>query len=148
MICPELDKLIEKRIDVLYSFELESGEKALRWCQGKVLEVLIEKKKPTVFVHWDPMPDVEGKENSNEETEQVLLPSKWNKNVEGAWRMDINVHVGNVVKNDSRSERNSDIRVESDAEMSESLSEPDMEEEPYESETSNNDDESDSDSKQ
>ena len=33
--CPELDELINKRIDVLYSFQLDSGEKALRWCQGK-----------------------------------------------------------------------------------------------------------------
>jgi hypothetical protein len=125
LICPELDELIEKRIDVLYSFELDLGEKTLRWCQCKVLEVLIEKKKPIVLVHWDPMPDVEGKENSSEETEQVLLPSKWNKNVVGAWRMDINVYVGNVEKNDKRSESNSDIRDESDVEISDSLSEPD-----------------------
>ncbi len=27
--CPELDELIDKRIDVLYSFQLGSGEKAL-----------------------------------------------------------------------------------------------------------------------
>jgi hypothetical protein len=146
LICPELDELIEKRIDVLYSFELESGEKELCWCQGKVLEVLIEKKKPTVLVHWDPMPDVEGKENSSEETEQVLLPSKWNKNVEGTWRMDINVNVGNVEKNDKKSESNSDIGVESDAEISDSLSEPDTEEEPSKSETDINDDDSVSDS--
>jgi hypothetical protein len=27
--CPELDELVDKRIDVLYSFQLGSGEKAL-----------------------------------------------------------------------------------------------------------------------
>jgi len=37
------------------------------------------------------MPDVDGKENSIEETQQQLPQSKWNKDVEGAWRLDINV---------------------------------------------------------
>ncbi len=78
---------------MLYSFVLGSGEKELRWCQGKVIKVLPEAKRPTVVVHWDPMPDVEGKENLSEETQQVLTPRKWNKNVEGAWRMDINVGI-------------------------------------------------------
>ena len=64
LYCPELDELMDKRIDVLYSFQFGSGEKALRWCQGKVIKILMEKTKPTVVVHWDPMPDVEGKENS------------------------------------------------------------------------------------
>jgi hypothetical protein len=27
--CPELDELMDKRIDVLYSFQLSSGEKAI-----------------------------------------------------------------------------------------------------------------------
>ena len=30
LYCPELDELINKRIDVLYSFQLDSGEKVLR----------------------------------------------------------------------------------------------------------------------
>jgi hypothetical protein len=29
LYCPELDELMDKRIDVLYSFQLGSGEKAL-----------------------------------------------------------------------------------------------------------------------
>jgi hypothetical protein len=74
LYCPELDELMDKRIDVLYSFQLGSREKALRWCQGKVIKILMEKTKPTVVVRWDLMPDVEGKENSIEETQQ-----KWNK---------------------------------------------------------------------
>ena len=86
-----MDELINKRIDVLYSFQLDSGEKALRWCQGKVIKILTEKTKPTVVVQWDSMPDVEGKEDLSDETQQVLPPRKWNKDVEGAWRMDINV---------------------------------------------------------
>ena len=63
---------MDKRIDVLYSFQLGSGEKAIQWFQGKVIKILTEKTKPTVAVCWDLMPDVEGKENSIEETQQEL----------------------------------------------------------------------------
>ncbi len=84
--CPELDELINKRIDVLYSFVLGTGGTVLRWCQGKVIKVLPEKAKPTVVVRWDSMPDVKGKEDLSEETQQVLPPCKWNKDVEGAWK--------------------------------------------------------------
>jgi hypothetical protein len=93
LYCPELDELINKRIDVLYSFVLGLGEKVLRWCQGKVIKVLPENAKPMVVVLWDPMPDVKGKEDLSDETQQVLAPRKWNKDVEGAWRMDINVEI-------------------------------------------------------
>jgi hypothetical protein len=78
LYCPELDKLMDKRIDVLHSFQLGSGEKALQWCQGKVIKILMEKTKTNVVVHWDPMPDVEGKENLIEETQQELPQHKWN----------------------------------------------------------------------
>ena len=112
---------MDKRIDVLYSFQLDSGEKVLRWCQGKVIKILMEKTKPTVVVRWDPMPDVDGKENSIEETQQELPQRKWNKDVEGAWRMDINV--GFVEdSNVEESERNIDLGVESDVKSSESES--------------------------
>jgi hypothetical protein len=88
LYCPELDELMDKRIDVLYSFQLDSGEKAKQWCQGKVIKILTEKTKPTVVVRWDSMPNVDGKENSIEETQQELPQRKWNKDVEGAWRLD------------------------------------------------------------
>jgi len=39
----------------------------------------------------DPMPDVKGKEDLSDEAQQVLPIRKWNKDVEGAWRMYINV---------------------------------------------------------
>jgi len=118
LYCPELDELMDKRIDVLYSFQLDSGEKALRWCQGKVIKILTEKTKPTIVVRWDPMPDVDGKENSIEETQQELLPQhKWNKNVEGAWRLDINVSFLEE-SNVDESERNIELGVESDVESS------------------------------
>ena len=73
--------------------------------------------KLTVVVRWDPMLDVDGKENSIEETQQELPQRKWNKDVEGAWRLDINV--GFVEdSNVEESERNIDLGVESDVESS------------------------------
>jgi hypothetical protein len=119
LYCPELDELMNKRINVLYSFQLGSGEKAIQWCQGKEIKILMEKTKSTVAVRWDPMPDVEGKENSNEETQQELPRHKWNKDVEGAWRMDINV--GFIEdSNIKESVTNIDVKVESEAESSDS----------------------------
>jgi hypothetical protein len=103
---------------VLYSFQLGSEKKALQWCQGKVIRTLMEKTKPTVVVR-DPMPNVEGKENTIEETQQELPRCKWNKDVEGAWRMDINVgFIENY--NNEKSETNIDVGVESDAKSSDS----------------------------
>jgi hypothetical protein len=119
--CPELDELLDKRIDVLYSFQLGSGEKALRWCQRKVIKILTEKAKPTVVVCWDPMPDLEGKENSIEETQQELPRHKWNKDVVGAWRMDVNVSFIEE-SNIEESVTNIDVGSESDAESSDSES--------------------------
>jgi len=97
---------------VLYSFQLDLGVKALHWCQGKVIKILTEKTKPTVVVRWDPMSDVEGKEDRSDETQQELPQRKWNtKDVEGAWRLDINV--GFVEdSNVEVSKRNIDLGVE------------------------------------
>ncbi len=121
LYCPKLDKLINKRIDVLHSFQLDSGEKALRWCQEKVIKILMEKTKPTVVVRWDPMPNVEGKENSIEETQQELPQRKWNNDVEGAWRFNINVGIIED-SNVEESERNIDLGIESDIKSSDSES--------------------------
>ena len=67
------------------------------------------------------MPDVDGKENTIEETQQELPQRKWNKDVEGAWRLDINV--GFVEEsNVEDSERNFNLGVESEVESSHSES--------------------------
>ncbi len=81
-----------------------------------MIKVLTEKAKPTVVVCWDPMPDVEGKEDLSDETEQVLPPCKWNKDVEGAWRMDINVRIvedGNIEEQEGICVLGSDLDVDS-----------------------------------
>ena len=86
-----------------------------------MIKILMEKTKPTVVVRWVPMPDVDGKENSIEETEQELPQRKWNKDVEGAWRLDINI--GFVEQsNVEDSERNFDLGVELEIESSHSES--------------------------
>ena len=49
-------------------------------------------REPTVSVRWDPIDDVDNA-TSHTVLEQILLPSKWNKNIVGAWRMDVYVDV-------------------------------------------------------
>ncbi len=117
--CPELHELIDRRIDVIYPFQFGSGEKALQWCQVKLIKILTEKTKPTVVVRWDPMPNVEEKENTIEETQQELPQRKWNTDVEGAWRMDINFGFIEDSSNE-KSETNIDVKVETDAKSSDS----------------------------
>ncbi len=90
---PNVNELLGKRIDVLYSRTLPGdGGNVLRWWQGEVIEIYIRKQKPTVHVLWDPMPDVEGSEESSE-TNAILLPSKWRKETEGGWRIDVDITV-------------------------------------------------------
>lgn len=50
---PNLNDLIDKRIDVLYDVDLEDSKKGLRWCQGTVVSVIDDKN---VQVDWDPAP--------------------------------------------------------------------------------------------
>ena len=86
---PELPSLVVERIDYHACF----GKAGLRWCQGEVLSVALGKSKPKVNVLWDAMPDVDKYKDETEE-EVVLLPSKWNKDCNGAWRMDVDIAIG------------------------------------------------------
>ena len=77
--------------DVLAGFVMPvTDERDVRWCQGKVKEVY--EKKNAVKVCWNPIPDCAGWETS-QETVQKLPRSKWNKNVDGAWRMDLSIEL-------------------------------------------------------
>ena len=89
---PELCDLYGKRIDYLASFKIEGAEDELRWCQGEVTKVYDDKRQPTVRVLWDEMTDVD-KGGEQIEGDIILLPSKWNKDKEKAWRMDIDIEV-------------------------------------------------------
>ncbi len=75
---PDIEQLRHKRIDVLTAFDVKVNnkwEKKLRWCQGEVIEVYDNKKKPTFKVRWDPMPNIDGG-NKTMESDQELLPNK------------------------------------------------------------------------
>jgi hypothetical protein len=85
---PAVDSLVDQRIDVLCSIDIDNHTKVLRWCQGRVVAAVSDTK---VEVEWDPAPDIEGYEESTV-SECVLLPSKWNKDSkDGAWRMDVDI---------------------------------------------------------
>ena len=127
---PELSELVGKRIDVFIAFYVKvegKTEKTFRWCQGKVLEVIEGKRQPTVSVGWDPIPDSDDYNEYNE-SEQVLLPTKWNKDYEGAWQMDVDIEIENVMDDDneidnkiSEDENENETEIESsDSEVNDS----------------------------
>ena len=78
MVQPKMLELVDKRIDVLYLFQVDAecgGKKTvLQWCQWLVVEVCENRSKPIVNVEWDAMPDVDGYEESSI-SNVVLLPS-------------------------------------------------------------------------
>ena len=44
VVCiPDLNDLIDRSIDILYTVVLEDSTKSLRWCQGKVISVIDDK---------------------------------------------------------------------------------------------------------
>mmetsp|Transcript_29604 Transcript_29604/g.62781 ORF Transcript_29604/g.62781 Transcript_29604/m.62781 type:complete len:567 (+) Transcript_29604:520-2220(+) len=129
---PDLQELVGRRIDVLSFMPVivDGEEKSVgRWCQGEVLRAYTERKKPTVRVLWDPMPDVGGYEEAKE-TDQFLLPTKWKKDKDNAWRMDVDVNITDNSRRDgvniesveveSESESDSDGDSEIETEVSES----------------------------
>ena len=89
---PKIDTtFVGTRIEVLFMFDIldrDEPEKALRWCQGKVVKVLENKKRPTVEVLWDP---IEESNSGVHKTCVELRDRKWNpkKDSEGAWRLEV-----------------------------------------------------------
>ena len=79
---PEIDgNLIGKRIQ--YKFKTNevnetTGEAKLIWFTGKVYLV---KNNGKVRIEWD--------EEMEDDSDEKLLPSKWNKQVQKSWRMDV-----------------------------------------------------------
>jgi hypothetical protein len=104
---PELTELIGKRIDVLCSFDINirKGSKELRWCQGEVLEIVEGARESTVKVKWDAQLDAHGYEEQTI-TNQRLLPSRWRKDREDGWRMDVAIDIES--ETDSVSEEEGD----------------------------------------
>ena len=87
--------ILEQCINVLSTFLVTVGDKQEEqeiWCQGVVKLVLKYSSQLFVIVNWDGMPDIKGCEDSRESAQQ-LFPSLYNKDKEGAWRMDVNVEL-------------------------------------------------------
>ena len=121
---PALCDLLNERIDYLAGFQI-AGQKEpdLRWCQGEVVLVLAYRNKPTVRVLWDAIPDCTGWETS-QEAKVILLPTKWNKDTEGAWRMDIPIDIDSSDDECDDKKNKSDCHAEefSDSESESSMS--------------------------
>ena len=82
-----------------------------RWCQGEVLWAYEGRKQPTVHFLWDPMPDVGGYKEARE-GDQVLFPTKWKKDKDNSWRMDIDV---NIVTSSTREDMNVEKLLEAES---------------------------------
>ena len=124
MVQPKMLELIDKRIDVLYPFQVdaESGgkETVLQWCQGLVLEVCENRSKPVVNVEWDEMLGVDGYEESSI-SNVVLLPSKWEKDVTMSWGMDVDAHADEGEGEESESDTESEEESEEEEEIGDEL---------------------------
>ena len=64
------------------------------------MHVYQEQRVPMVRVRWDPIPDCTGWESTTE-SNQKLLPTRWNKDVVGAWRLDLPIDVEESSDNES-----------------------------------------------
>ena len=81
---PELSVLIGRLIDVYSQFNT-----GLRWCQGEVLNVVVNAKKLTVNVLWDDIPNGPPKYEKQVEDPVELLQGNWKKDSKNGWRMDV-----------------------------------------------------------
>ena len=83
---PKIDKtFVGQRIQVKFEMnELDNdGQKKLIWYKGKVL--VVKNNNITFIVEWD--------NNSERNSGEKLLSSKWNKQTKGSWRMDVGEYV-------------------------------------------------------
>ena len=121
LVKPDLNELMKKRIDVLFPFDVDSDgrkETVLRWCQGVVIKVYENQKKPVVSVKWDAMPDVDGSDECTI-SDVILLPTKWKKDVVMAWRMDVEGDADDIEDSDCDSVCESDTDTENEGESEE-----------------------------
>ena len=81
---PPVDaSLIDARIEQLWNYTEEDGTVVPQWCQGVVVAV---KKQDKVHIEWD---DACIHNGDQKITEERLLKTKWNKQVKGAWRWNL-----------------------------------------------------------
>ena len=66
------------------------------------------------------MPDVDGGDKTTE-SDQELLPNKWKKDIDGAWRMDADISVQEESSDENEIDgefNESKVKIESDVESS------------------------------
>ena len=77
---------------------------------------VISEKPPIVEVLWDGTPDIQGSEDPST-SDQKLLPTKFNKDKEGAWRMDMDIELeDDSDDDDEEGSNNEEEDVESECE--------------------------------
>jgi hypothetical protein len=77
------EQLIDTRIEQLWVFTEEDGTKVPEWCRGVVVAI---KSGDRVRIEWD---DACRRDGDPKFSDEKLLKSKWNKQVERAWRLDL-----------------------------------------------------------
>ena len=77
------EQLIGTRIEQLWVFTEEDGTKVPEWCRGVVVAI---KSGDRVRIEWD---DACHRDGDPKFSDKKLLKSKWNKQVERAWRLDL-----------------------------------------------------------
>ena len=77
------EELLEKRLEILFSYVEPDGTEQLVWCKGEVIGV---QKNNNENIQWDKEYLHEG---DAPVTHKWLLKTRYNKNTPGAWRMCI-----------------------------------------------------------
>ncbi len=77
------EELLEKILEVLFSYAEPDGTEQLVWCKEEVIGV---QKNNNVHIQWDKEYLHEGDAPA---TRERLLKTRYNKNTPGAWRMYI-----------------------------------------------------------
>lgn len=92
---PAPETLLGKRVEVVFHYDLPEGVfgEALMWCSGEVIDVdprpySTYPKGKSATVRWDANDRVSPPERVHT-LACKLLPTKWNKDGVGAWRMDL-----------------------------------------------------------
>jgi hypothetical protein len=100
---PQIDEtLVGTRVEVVCHYNLPTGVfgTALMWCAGEVIDVdprpyVTFPKGKSALIKWDANDRVEPAEKVST-SGQKLLPTMWNKDGVGAWRMDLDPPPGLV----------------------------------------------------
>ena len=80
------EEFIGTNIEQLWNFTETDGSTKNIWCKGTVVGVSNNKKYPKIRIKWD---TVYLRPGEPEVSEEVLLKTKWNKQTEKSWRLNL-----------------------------------------------------------